>query len=276
MGKLPLHVAAQLRHADALLTLISNGADVNARDYEGYSPLHMAAKWGRADALLTLISNGARINTEDGPRKISLPLVESSTDFILHLLWVVSSSGRYSVHEDHMSLLDAARVGLREIVLDLISGGADVNAKSISGETLLYYAVELGLREIVLDLISGGADINAKTDRGMMPLHQAASDRNEEMVLTLISAGADVNAETRSGLTPLHFAASVGCTEMVLVLFSAGADINEMSNRRTPLDWALEKGHLATAACIREESAQRELRSISKLTSRNIDRLQEH
>ena len=76
-GVFPLHAASGVgygegfagnahRHVpnawlDAVKYLVELGADVNARDYEGYTPLHHAAARGDNDLILYLVSKGADV-----------------------------------------------------------------------------------------------------------------------------------------------------------------------------------------------------------------------
>ena len=101
------------------------------------------------------------------------------------------------------------------------------------------------LRRLQLD---AGADINARTDTGETPLHRAvSSNKNLEVLTVLLDAGADVNARTDSGVTPLHVAASDSKTpEVITVLLDAGADgaaVNE--DGETPFDLAKDNEALA-------------------------------
>ena len=54
--------------------LISYGADVNARQLQGYTPMHSAAHKGSNDIAELLLKNGADINarTDNGKTPLSL------------------------------------------------------------------------------------------------------------------------------------------------------------------------------------------------------------
>ena len=64
-GFTPLHFAAVLGHADAIITLLNAGADLNARDQSGNTPLHGAARSGRPEAITALLDAGAHPNAKD-------------------------------------------------------------------------------------------------------------------------------------------------------------------------------------------------------------------
>lgn len=127
----------------------------------------------------------------------------------------------------------------------LISKGADVNAKANSflggGATPLLNAAEMGRTELVKLLISKGADVNALSQVGHTPLLVAAENGRNEIAGLLMSKGADVNAKDHLGMTPLHYAAKYGKKEVVELLISNGADLNaKNSSGKTLLDIATE------------------------------------
>ena len=55
----PLHLAVRRGHIEIAKLLLSNGADVNARDFRGWTPLMLAAYYDRLDCAKFLLANGA-------------------------------------------------------------------------------------------------------------------------------------------------------------------------------------------------------------------------
>ena len=53
---------------------------------------------------------------------------------------------------------------------------------------------------------NSGADPEARTENGWTVLHSAACWANYEIVGVLLSHGVDVNSRSEGGLTPLHLA----------------------------------------------------------------------
>ena len=82
------------------------GADVNAKDENGWTPLHHAATWDSKEIVELLIAKGADVNAKNDDESTPLHYAET-----------------------------------KEVAELLIAKGADVNAKDEDGETPLYYAI---------------------------------------------------------------------------------------------------------------------------------------
>ena len=67
-------------------------------------------------------------------------------------------------------------------------------------------------------MIEAGANMNAKTDYGWTVLHSSAAYGNLEVVQAWIEAGADVNAMNEDDQSPLYYAAQNGELEVVRAL----------------------------------------------------------
>ncbi|OFX14436.1 MAG: hypothetical protein A2Z18_07945 [Armatimonadetes bacterium RBG_16_58_9] len=101
-------------------------------------------------------------------------------------------------------------VGANDVrtVDQMLSGGADVNRRTVMGLTPLHFAtmdVRHADKDMVKLLISRGAEVNAKNEAGTTPLHYVAGWRMD-LVELLVASGADVNARDKDGRTPLNIA----------------------------------------------------------------------
>ncbi|KAL6978601.1 hypothetical protein U1Q18_020266, partial [Sarracenia purpurea var. burkii] len=110
----------------------------------------------------------------------------------------------------------------------LIGNGANLNLANHKGFSALHYAAEKGLKELLRQLISRGAEVDAKSDAGT-PLQCAAAKGRKEIVKILLdnkaNAGADPNLDSH-GEMPIGIAASEGETEVIKCLLKAGANPN--------------------------------------------------
>jgi len=131
-------------------------------------------------------------------------------------------------------------------VKELLSEGANVNAKNKDGQTALMEAVSCDNAEISKLLLEKGADINAKNNKGFTALIWAA-DGHMDAVKLLLEKNADINAKADSGRTALINAANYNHTDIVKLLIEKGADANAtMNNGETALKVAQQMGHTET------------------------------
>jgi ankyrin repeat protein len=152
-----------------------------------------------------------------------------------------------------------------------LASGADVNARSEEGDTLLMYAavystadcmkllVDKGANPNARDrrdgtalmrsvkdldkvrlLVDRGAEVDARSIRGLTALMVAANlSGTSDVVKLLLSHKADPGTPDAAGVTPLMYATDFGDLETVKALVAAGADVNAgRPNGVTPLGWA--------------------------------------
>ena len=112
---------------------VSRGADVNRANALGERALMHAAWRGNREAALWLIARGAQVNSDP-------------------MRW---SALHYAVFAGHANL-----AGL------LLEMGADINARSTNGSSVLMMAVYEGHEDLVKELLRRGADPGIRNDRG--------------------------------------------------------------------------------------------------------------
>ena len=103
----------------------------------------------------------------------------------------------------------------------------DAMSKTVNekGETPFMFAVESGDTELVKEIVSSGADINARDSDGVPVLIKVIRSRNEEMARILIKQGADVNV-SESNVTPIAVAVATNQLNVVKYLTAADADLS--------------------------------------------------
>lgn len=213
--------------------LIQCGANVNAKDYEGFTPLYFAIHNDDSDFMNILIANGAEVNTKypGGETLLKSAAKTGRTEAVQFLLEAGANinendNGRTALH----AMLDIGSSNYNKYRLSkdtlelLLSKGADVNLKDKDGRTPLHFAAESADGDIVELLLDKGADINAKDDEsGFTALHHAAQFGNENAAELLITRGADINAKDNQGHTPLYTAVNHDY-KFAEFLISKGAD----------------------------------------------------
>jgi uncharacterized glyoxalase superfamily protein PhnB len=154
-------------------------------------------------------------------------------------------------------LINAARDGNTDAVVQMIAEGADVNAADQTGATALAFASTNSLVAVLVYLIAAGVNVNAANQYGTTALMLASYNENgfsqddEAVVARLIAAGANVNAVNNVGNTALMIASKNGAdyTGVVRRLIAAGANVNAANqNGFTALMLASDNGHETVVA----------------------------
>ncbi|KAH0794026.1 ankyrin repeat protein [Histomonas meleagridis] len=114
--------------------LVEKGANVNAKNFAGYTALHWAAYTGRDETLLLLKQSGANIEarTEDGKTPLIMAAFRGNIDFISELLKLK----------------------------------ADINAVSCDGWNAMHYAIMSNQKATCNFLFSHNIDISPSDSKG--------------------------------------------------------------------------------------------------------------
>ncbi|MGL4806257.1 MAG: ankyrin repeat domain-containing protein [Bacteroidales bacterium] len=122
----------------------------------------------------------------------------------------------------------AAEHGAIDIMKFLIEVGCDVNAKSDTGYTPLYIAIETGAfsTDMARLLINHGAEVGSS-------LHKAVLLNNIQLVKEALPVTSDINKKDKFGNTALHHAIAIQNAEIVDLLLTNQADIDCYDNYLT-------------------------------------------
>lgn len=150
----------------------------------------------------------------------------------------------------------AAKLGLGQMLNDLIEIGIPYDSADSNNQTPLSWAATNGQEEITRKLLELG--VNIKPDKpSFTPLAAAANNGHEAIAQLLLEAGADPNTEDKDSRTPLSWAAKNGHDAVIGLLINYHATIDkEDSNCRTPLLWAARCGHSTTVKLLLESGAE--------------------
>ncbi|MEO8143581.1 MAG: ankyrin repeat domain-containing protein [Betaproteobacteria bacterium] len=128
-----LMIAAWRGDIPMMSLLVARGADVNKANAIGERALLHAAWRGHSNAVRWLLARGAKINSDP-------------------MQW---SALHYAVF-----------AGQAQVAQLLLDNGADINARSTNGSSVLMMAVYEGHEPLVRQLLARGADRSVKNDRG--------------------------------------------------------------------------------------------------------------
>lgn len=182
----------------------------------------------------SILENLAKVPTLDmNYSRYAPPLIELLAKFGNETIWRAA----YPKFPREQKLFVAASFGWHHTVAHLIRQRADVNLKSQSGATALYYAAQFGHLKCVRRLLAAGAQINPKT-----VLYELIADKKEAAVSVRINQkGVDPAI-----ISPLCAATQGRHYEVMEFLLKYGADVEQLS----PYGFAYEHQlYDATYAC---------------------------
>lgn len=155
----------------------------------------------------------------------------------------------------------AAGNGNTRILANLLAEyDIDPDAKSGSSEGTA--ALHVAEADAVAFLIENGADIEARTNTGQTPLAWAAlynSDTGNATIKELARLGAKIDPRDRDGYTPLYRAIWLGNLKAAELLLELGADVNvKVSDGKTPMHSAARRGDVAAMELLKKHGADLE------------------
>jgi hypothetical protein len=159
--------------------------------------------------------------------------------------------------EEPPALYTAAEGGRVQDVLQLLSGGANIEERGRNGVySPLHVAVFMGRAQVVEILLERGADVLGKTSGGDSPLHLACYGKRmagrKAIIGQLLLHGADVSDRNNEngadddeagagGRTPLHIAIAYRSIQATKLLLAHGADISiKEGEGYNALHWAVQ------------------------------------
>jgi hypothetical protein len=153
---------------------------------------------------------------------------------------------------DNAAAIDQAiDEGRTTAVLNYLNAGTPVDTLMPGKETPLLEAVRLGERDLVEALLARGANVNARNRGGATPLWLAVQFSRPDVARLLLDHGAAVNAVTNDGRTPLMAAALHVDEPLVRLLVEHGANAAmQDTHGKTALAYAQEEGHSGIAALL--------------------------
>lgn len=193
------------------------------------------------------------IQKEDPPLLLA---IKNNREDVALVLAKMGADVHFRDSNNSTILMHASELRMVELVQFLIKKGIDVNAVNNNGHyTALHFAVTSNDLKIFELLLLEGANIEAITEKGNTLLHMAAAHGNIEIVQLLLKHKAKITANIE-GSTPLHAACIGNHDKIAQLLIEARADIEAKDkNDRTPLHYATRNGSFETIICLLTNNA---------------------
>ncbi len=224
-------IALGAEDVEACRNLLDCGIDPNKQGFileeVTHTPLQFASSQGNITIASMLIDAGADVNG------CLADAAESNSPEITYLL--LAKGAQANTADGALALHSAVRKGYTLSARRLISAGADINW---TDKFLGYTALHLvrGNPELVELLVKAGADVDAVTWHGMTVLELAVQYGNITTIQSLLDAG------LKNFGIAVYIAVGQEDIEILQILLNAGADIDACleNSRRTALTRAVE------------------------------------
>ena len=220
-GNTPLHGAVLSAEAGVAAMLLDAAAPINALNQAGISPLATACRAANWPLAKFLLEHGAKPTPADGEPALvaAAGIADDDATGVKLLLKHRATVNAVDARHRH-ALLNAAAEGHEQIARALCAAGADVNLADQHGSTALMEAARAGAGGIVQLLAEGQPDARARDLHGRDALTLACQSPHAhgETVCALLALGAEPKAAGSDGRSALDHAAAAGRWDLVALL----------------------------------------------------------
>ena len=280
-----LHSACMYGDKKTVMSLLDNGADINARDDKKRTPLHIACNYEHPEVAMALIERDADIHASDIQEKTIMhyACTKGLMDIVMELMYrgadidAVDKWLRTPLH-------DACRHGHIHIAMALIDRSADLDVVTMIEGQRLDNSIDLKVGLLHERLCNGDVemfktiletylmnqdfDVNVKNHFGWTFLIAACIYESHSVATYLIKEkNADVALRSREGMSALHFACDKKNMALIELLLENGANINSVDNNNgTSLHWACDSTTTETAMMLLENGADVDIKDNEERT----------
>lgn len=220
-GDTPLHGAALSAEPSVAAMLLDASAPINALNQAGSSPLATACRAANWPLVKFLLERGAKLSPTDGEPALvaAAGIADDDPTGVQLLLKQRAAVNAVDAHHRH-ALLVAAAEGHEQIARVLCAAGADIKLTDDHGSTALMEAARAGACGIVQLLAEAQPDARARDHHGRDALTLACQSPHAhgETILALLALGAEPKAVGSDGRSPLDHAAAAGRWDLVALL----------------------------------------------------------
>ncbi|MEO8809162.1 MAG: ankyrin repeat domain-containing protein [Rhodanobacter sp.] len=239
-GNTPLHGAVLSAEPGVAAMLLDAGASVDALNAFGDSPLSAACRAANWPLVEFLLAHGAKSALAGGtPALVAAASIGEDDPTGVRLLLKHRAPVNGVDAEQRSALLVAAAEGHEQIARVLCLAHADINRTDVHGSTALMEAARAGAGGIVQMLVEAHADVGTRDQHGRDVLTLACQSPHAqvETIRALLALGADPNQSGPEGRSALDHAAAAGRWDLVALL-----------DPQTPLPASLSAGLLPAGA----------------------------
>jgi ankyrin repeat protein len=232
---------------------LASGADTNAADDNGDTALIEAARYGRTEVVKLLLDHGANVGAKDHNGFTALAAAKDIETADLLISRGANADDLIPfLFGKEAKLDDRQRAMLRAVAAGDVQGAGEgpfsqteIIRQYPDGSTPLQIATMLARANVIDWLLDHGADVNTPNADGLVPLHVAIfaatrdSHQKIRIIESLLKHGAAIDPVDKSGRTPLHLAAATYDKDIVDFLLKNGADpLRRTNDGLTPMQLA--------------------------------------
>lgn len=253
-GETPIFSACKNNKPEIISLLAKKGCKINVRDNLGSTPLHVAVRWGNINAAEQLISLGINIDAQNVTGKT--PLAEAVLGGKPEIAKMLLSKGANPNTSDingRTILMDAVKAKNTKTISMLLEYNANPQAQDLNGRNS-YHEAALTEDENVINLIrNAGGNPLSRDKNGNTPFSLCLS-KQDSIIKAIL--GKDTSISDSDGNTPLHIAVQNNKESILKMLISSGYPLNTRnSDGYTPLAIAVEKDYNQLALILLENKA---------------------